>query len=207
MPSAFLLNEQSLPDWLRGGQQQDASEFGRYLMDELDTQAKKLGEGSIVADEFGGTTATIIRCCTCGRQSIREEDFVDLVLSFPYQKDEGPVLELENMLEHFSSPEKLIGSVPFCLKWRSSYLQYDSGDNQYRCDSCGDLREAERRTAITKPPKHLILSLNRFSFDYTSQRRNKILQEVRSCEILCNVFDFSDLVLCRSATKSGLLLW
>jgi ubiquitin carboxyl-terminal hydrolase 35/38 len=55
-----------------------------------------------------------------------------------------------------------------------------SGDNQYRCSTCNDqLRDASKFVAITKAPQHLIITLNRFSYDLDTQSRKKITQEVQ----------------------------
>lgn len=44
---------------------------------------------------------------------------------------------------------------------------------------CNWLQDAERRIRITHPPKHLIISLLRFSYDVKTQAKSKILQDIK----------------------------
>lgn len=161
-PNAFL---STLPDWLRGGQQHDSSEFGRFLLDSVEEAIKADYKGQSppvsVSSIFGGKTATVTKCSACGSASKREEDFVDIGLTFPPAKLEDPSVDLGELLKFFETPETL------------------TGDNQYRCSACGDeLRDAEKRMFVTKAPEHFVFSLNRFSFDLATQTRRKLLQEV-----------------------------
>ena len=62
-----------------------------------------------------------------------------------------------------------------------SYLTTESlhGQNQYRCDNCSALQDAERRHLITSCPKFLVLTLKRFTYDIKAHRRGKIMQNVK----------------------------
>ncbi|PIK34734.1 putative ubiquitin carboxyl-terminal hydrolase 38 [Apostichopus japonicus] len=69
--------------------------------------------------------------------------------------------ELESLLKHYFNPELL------------------NGDNQYYCDSCHHLQDADKRTHIVEAPEILVLTLMRFSYDAVLQRRCKIQDHVR----------------------------
>lgn len=67
-------------------------------------------------------------------------------------------------MDYFVSPEQL------------------SGENQYQCDSCGGLQDAQRTVQILQPPSHLVLTLKRFQFDSQTGQRAKLLHRVQCCE-------------------------
>ena len=54
-----------------------------------------------------------------------------------------------------------------------------NGQNQYRCDNCSSLQDAEQTHFLTTCPKFLILTLKRFTYDAKTHRRGKIMQNVQ----------------------------
>lgn len=48
------------------------------------------------------------------------------------------------------------------------------GDNAYKCEKCDKKVDALKRTCVKKPPKHLIIALRRFEFDYDKMLRVKV---------------------------------
>ncbi|XP_071787460.1 ubiquitin carboxyl-terminal hydrolase 38-like [Asterias amurensis] len=94
------------------------------------------------------------------------------ILSGPGQSGEGiessgtSPSTLEELLVHYLTPELL------------------TGDNQYHCEKCKCLRDAEKRIEISKAPKVLVLTLMRFSYDVKTQRRCKILADVKFPKVL-----------------------
>ncbi|KAF2400792.1 hypothetical protein EJ06DRAFT_529889 [Trichodelitschia bisporula] len=48
------------------------------------------------------------------------------------------------------------------------------GDNKYKCEPCGKLVDAVKRTCLKQVPDHLIFHLKRFEFDLGLMRRSKI---------------------------------
>ena len=73
---------------------------------------------------------------------------------------------VQEMLSHFLTPEVL------------------TGENKYRCENCQSLQDAEKSIEIVKPPHVLVLSLMRFSYDVKTQRRCKILTDVKFPQVL-----------------------
>jgi ubiquitin carboxyl-terminal hydrolase 35/38 len=73
---------------------------------------------------------------------------------------EDPSISLEEMLGYFFEPEILEGS------------------NQYHCEQCQSLQDAERSVVISKAPSFLVLTLKRFSYNVATHQRSKILQSV-----------------------------
>ena len=57
-----------------------------------------------------------------------------------------------------------------------------SGENQYQCDSCGGLRDAQRSIKILQFPSHLVLTLKRFHFNSKTGQRAKLLRRVECSE-------------------------
>jgi ubiquitin C-terminal hydrolase len=181
----------TLPDWIKGGRQHDASELEKAVFDILDSYWTKDNQRdssqtkpSPINQIFGGKTCTSIRCTVCDNISERSESILDLSLTFPSY-------EMEDM-NGLTAAE---GEMKKTVIPRSSYTLNDlienfrkvermNGSNQYRCDKCNALVDAERVNSIISPPDHLIINLVRFRYDYKTQTRSKILTEVEFKERL-----------------------
>ncbi len=171
-PASFL---KALPDWWRTGRQQDAGEFGRFLFDQLDTAVKTplppRSEGPIeyssaVTDVFGGTTKTLITCSKCGTVSARKESIIDLSLAFP-PTSEAPEGTLDELIKYnYDSAGEVL-----------------EGDNSYSCETCNEHTRATKKTVLfvaheEQAPKHLLITLNRFSYDFKTSTRSKLMTPV-----------------------------
>lgn len=75
-------------------------------------------------------------------------------------RTDGPDISITELLDYFFQPEVLQGS------------------NQYHCEQCNSLQDAERTVSIAKPSEILVLTLKRFAYNVRTQQRSKILQTV-----------------------------
>jgi ubiquitin carboxyl-terminal hydrolase 35/38 len=171
-----------LPDWVKGGRQHDASELEKAIFDIIDTYWMQQLKGTPNAKTpiqqiFGGQVCSSIRCKSCGNVSERSDTLLDLSLTFPEEailsnqenmknEDSNSPLSLNSLIDHYLKPETMHGS------------------NQYRCDRCNSLVDAEKVSRIETAPDHLIINLVRFRYDYKTQVRSKILKVVDFSEQL-----------------------
>ena len=133
-----------LPASFRSGEQQDSSETGRFILDQVNEASKE--DKSL--DVFSGILAHKTKCLSCQALSERREAFHDIVLPVPKASETfGKPVSVQVMLAAFMKPEDL------------------TGDNMYFCESCNLKRDARRWTEIVDNPTHIIFVLNRFSFD------------------------------------------
>lgn len=136
---------------------------------------------------FGGRAETIYKCDACETESIRADNFRELQLSFPCNFIDGQSVQL--LLEYYLKPERLCG------------------DNQYHCDKCNGLSDANRIFRVIQPPARLVLTLKHFRYDATSQQRIKLLHRVQYDPViklgLTNYELYAAVVHCGSSVDSG----
>ncbi|XP_074650659.1 ubiquitin carboxyl-terminal hydrolase 38-like [Tubulanus polymorphus] len=179
----------SRPSWFIDGHQQDCSEYLKYMLDQLheqetlklkqqaekdaaETAAKDVNDGrelqSLIHSHFAGKVQTTYKCKSCCSNSSRTESFIDIPLAIP-DKDSSSVagggddkepIVLDDLIKYYLEPETL------------------KGDNQYHCENCEKLQDAERSIRIVESPQVLVLNLLRFSYDVKMQSRSKILTDV-----------------------------
>ncbi|KAJ9580408.1 hypothetical protein L9F63_003932 [Diploptera punctata] len=119
---------------------------------------------SLVQQAFGGQLLTSFKCLQCEAESVHTDHFRDIQLAFPPGSSPQQEFHIQELLDYFLSPEHL------------------SGENQYRCDSCGGLRDAQRSIRILQFPSHLVLTLKRFQYNSKTRRRAKLLHTVECSE-------------------------
>jgi ubiquitin carboxyl-terminal hydrolase 35/38 len=164
-PRAFL--DAVRPPWfVPHGAQQDASEFGRYVLDRLEEDLAHVAAlRGAVERIFGGHFRQTIECGSCGALSARVDKSTDFALSFPV--DDGGKLALSDMIAHTLRAERMCG------------------ENRYRCSPCDRLvDEATRTLRIDAAPAHLAITLNRFAYDVESGTRRKIMRNVSYPKLL-----------------------
>lgn len=204
----------SRPAWFTTGFQQDCSEFLKFLLDQLHMQETKFLTNSssspkspsknksktetkqrtLIEENFGGTMTTTLTCLNCGKESRKEEMFMDLPLAFPdynstSQKSlAGGDSKMSTRSQTTTTSRPATSNISpdemnslHLNDLLKHYLKPEKlvGDNKYYCDNCGGLQEGERKINIIKTPEYLILTLLRFSYDTKLQSRSKIFREVK----------------------------
>eukprot|EP00041_Stephanoeca_diplocostata_P038576 m.1528538 g.1528538 ORF g.1528538 m.1528538 type:complete len:1185 (-) comp25238_c1_seq6:1718-5272(-) len=122
-------------------QQQDANEFFQNLVDQIDEHLHKMRKPKYFESVFGGKL-TDQKICKCGCVVEREEPFMSIQV------------EIHNMSDlHEGLQQYIKGDV---LK----------GDNAYKCEKCDIRVEALKRVCIKTLPRHLVVHLKRFGYDW-----------------------------------------
>ncbi|XP_073813299.1 deubiquitinating apoptotic inhibitor [Musca autumnalis] len=123
--------------------------------------AKTATTYSTIEKTFTGKLATTYKCLTCGWKSCNIDSFRDLQLSFPDVKNDcASNYSVQDLIEYYCSSEKLYG------------------DNQYFCERCKKLSDAERYINVISAPKNLILTLKHFKYDQKYHMRAKLMHKV-----------------------------
>ncbi|XP_075990534.1 deubiquitinating apoptotic inhibitor isoform X2 [Anticarsia gemmatalis] len=118
-----------------------------------------LRRDSFIDSMFGGVLLTRVECVECHSSSLSRDVFRDLQLAFPEKPDDWQH-SVQSLLEYYCSKEDL------------------TGDNQYQCRDCGELRDAERSVLIETTPKYLILVLKNFKFEPKLQVQTKLMHSM-----------------------------
>ncbi|KAI4323142.1 hypothetical protein L6164_022772 [Bauhinia variegata] len=135
----------------RSGRQEDAHEFLRYVIDACHNtclRLKKLrrkgcdgasGSGNTVVKEiFGGALQSQVKCLSCGNESNKVDEIMDISLDVLHSHS------LKDALQKFFQPEVL------------------DGNNKYKCDNCKKLIAAKKQMSILQAPNVLVIQLKRF---------------------------------------------
>ncbi|KAG9439344.1 hypothetical protein H6P81_019509 [Aristolochia fimbriata] len=138
----------------RFGRQEDAHEFLRYVIDAChNTCLKLLKEGlkyqrnggaadpchdTVVKQIFGGALQSQVKCLSCGTESNRTDEIMDISLDL-FQSS-----SLREALRRFFQPEILDGS------------------NKYNCEKCKKLCPARKQMSVLQAPNILVIQLKRF---------------------------------------------
>uniref|UniRef100_M1CN55 Ubiquitin carboxyl-terminal hydrolase n=2 Tax=Solanum tuberosum TaxID=4113 RepID=M1CN55_SOLTU len=143
----------------RFGRQEDAHEFLRYVIDachntclrlkKLQQQTKKGGGGgvdgngnTIVKEIFGGALQSQVKCLSCGAESNKVDEIMDISLDVLHSSS------LKDALQRFFQPEVL------------------DGNNKYKCENCKKLVTARKQMSILQAPNVLVIQLKRFEGIY-----------------------------------------
>ncbi|XP_015581087.2 ubiquitin carboxyl-terminal hydrolase 25 isoform X1 [Ricinus communis] len=152
----------------KGGQQEDAHEFLRYVIDachntclrlmklrrkginsnnknyDNDTTTSTSTSTSVVKEIFGGTLQSQVKCLSCHSESNKVDEIMDISLDVLHSNS------LREAMQKFFQPEIL------------------DGNNKYRCErdlclfSCKKLVAARKQMSILQAPNILVIQLKRF---------------------------------------------
>ncbi|KAL0399546.1 UNVERIFIED_CONTAM: Ubiquitin carboxyl-terminal hydrolase 25 [Sesamum radiatum] len=143
----------------RTGRQEDAHEFLRYVIDACHNtclRLKKLqqqqrgksgianvgdisGTGETVVKEiFGGALQSQVKCLSCGAESNKVDEIMDISLDILQSGS------LKEALQKFFQPEVL------------------DGNNKYKCDHCKEMVAARKQMSVLEAPNVLVIQLKRF---------------------------------------------
>jgi len=130
--------------------QMDVDEFFNMFMDRLEFAIKGSPQEKMIQDHFGGTYANELICKGCPHYSERSEPYLAVNLQVKNKKS------IKESLDALIEGEML------------------DGDNSYYCEKCDKKVPTLKRTCIKRLPKHLILVLKRFEFDYDMMQKMKV---------------------------------
>ncbi|CAL9748066.1 unnamed protein product [Musa acuminata subsp. burmannicoides] len=149
-PSRILSNMRNIGCRMGGGNQEDAHEFLRLLVMQMQSVClerlggekeidPRLQETTLIQQIFGGRLKSKVKCLRCHLESERYERIMDLTLEI-----HGWVESLEDALTQFTAPEDL------------------DGENMYRCGRCSTYVKARKQLSVHEAPNILTIVLKRF---------------------------------------------
>ncbi|KAL5977182.1 Ubiquitin carboxyl-terminal hydrolase 25 [Asimina triloba] len=145
-PSKISNSLRIFAEHFRFGQQEDAHEFLRYVIDACHNTCLKILKGrkafyrhdTVMKEIFGGALQSVVKCLSCGGESSKTDEIMDISLDlFQYNT-------LKEVLHRFFQPEVLDGS------------------NKYKCEKCKKLSSAKKQMSILHAPNILVIQLKRF---------------------------------------------
>ncbi|CAL8077889.1 unnamed protein product [Calicophoron daubneyi] len=147
VPSYFVSNVRAVCPSLRPYQQEDAHEFLLGLLSRMeDSSMAGLGKlprsvmaTNVIRRIFGTMIRSEVTCHSCNKTSCRNEPNFNLSVDITCARS------LQQCLFNYIRSEELCGQ------------------NAYKCENCGQLRAAAKRSTIFQGGPILIIQLNRFS--------------------------------------------
>ncbi|EDV20513.1 uncharacterized protein TRIADDRAFT_60985 [Trichoplax adhaerens] len=188
----------SRPKWFQEFEQQDSSEFLKYLLSSFDKEEKLQNRSrNDIQHFFQGEFVNHIRCRKCNNVMQHKEEFLDLMLAFGNENADTLTTNANSMPDKATSSNSTTAhrslnnyldndthvhtgySLQALLEkfLSEEQLLVDQG-NSYSCDRCNESTDAEIMRTLTKLPPCLILSLQRFSYNTLTHKRSKIFRKV-----------------------------
>ncbi|KFK38805.1 hypothetical protein AALP_AA3G162400 [Arabis alpina] len=136
----------------KGGRQEDAHEFLRYVIDACHNTSLRLKKlrmngaaesssfngNTVVKEIFGGALQSQVKCLSCGAESNKADEIMDISLEILHSNS------VKESLQKFFQSEIL------------------DGNNKYRCENCKKLVTARKQMSILQAPNILVIQLKRF---------------------------------------------
>ncbi|GLU14663.1 hypothetical protein SLE2022_312220 [Rubroshorea leprosula] len=137
----------------RCGHQEDAHEFLRFVIDACHNTCLRLKKlrrkgsepfngNTVVKDIFGGALQSQVKCLSCGYESNKVDEIMDISLDIVHSSS------LKDAMQKFFQPEVL------------------DGNNKYKCENCKKLVAARKQMSIHQAPNILVIQLKRFEGIY-----------------------------------------
>ncbi|KAG2495617.1 hypothetical protein HYH03_006217 [Edaphochlamys debaryana] len=166
---------------LSHGIQQDGQEFLKLLLTRVEQMLSKSSEPEakgLVQRLFRGGLSYVTTCQVCGRDSSSSSEVQDFYDLMPQVRGCSGLTE---------SLAALLHADLLC------------GDNQYRCDFCARLVDAQRHVRLRALPPYLCLALQRFYFDMRTGDKAKALDKFAFPLTL----DFTDVLTTAAAASTA----
>ncbi|XP_018427250.1 PREDICTED: ubiquitin carboxyl-terminal hydrolase 42 [Nanorana parkeri] len=163
-PTGVINDLRRIAKHFRLGSQEDAHEFLRYTVDEMQksclngyiSYGRSTQATTFIHQVFGGCLRSRVKCLKCKSVSDTYEDCLDIALEIKSSHS------MNQALEEFVKSEQL------------------EGDNAYKCSKCNQLVTATKKFTIHRTSNVLTLSLKRFA----SFSGGKLSKEIKYPEYL-----------------------
>ncbi|CAI9535522.1 unnamed protein product, partial [Staurois parvus] len=163
-PTCVINDLRRIAKHFRLGSQEDAHEFLRYTVDEMQksclngyiSYGRSTQATTFIHQVFGGCLRSRVKCLKCKSVSDTYEDCLDIALEIKSSHS------INQALEEFVKAEQL------------------EGDNAYKCSKCNQLVTATKKFTIHRTSNVLTLSLKRFA----SFSGGKLSKEIKYPEYL-----------------------
>lgn len=126
----------------------------KHLVAKLEWGRYTHREHSFITNLFGGQHYSQLRFPACGHTSTKYEAFYSISVEIPRPRD---------------SRSRVCPSLDDCLR---SYCQEEllNGEDQVKCEVCGEFRDAVKQITITRAPQFLVVHFKRFGYSRSAQK-------------------------------------
>ena len=126
----------------------------KHLVAKLEWGRYTHREHSFITNLFGGQHYSQLRFPACGHTSTKYEAFYSISVEIPRPRDPR---------------SRAFPTLDDCLR---SYCQEEllSGEDQVKCEVCGEFRDAVKQITITRAPQFLVLHFKRFGYSRSAQK-------------------------------------
>lgn len=149
--------------------QQDASEFVTMFMQQLELRVMGTPSDHMLKDSFGGIFSNEL-LAEGGRRSETPEDFYLISVA------------VKDVKSLYAALEKFVEGEMVDYKWEAPVKKLEEGDREVSGNSTTSEKDKDtrvslptlKRITIKELPRHLIIHLKRFEFDFSTMQQMKI---------------------------------